>query len=273
MRKGSGFSIASVFLSYLMVAGGISAALLALTYLELPPERAEIAFVAAFGAGAFIGGFFAARASHGSTVAEPVIGALLLVGTLVALLVATPIGKLMWRLAQDQLTRTAAIVGGASLAGALLGAWISEKLLGESTRSSIPWVLYVAVAVIGGCFMAFLAAAAVRFGALEPKTLGDAVDAERAQQITVFAGIGVGCLLAGLASGASARTRVLLASFLGAAGGVLGFFALASALQGTGGRLEGDALAGAAVIACGGGLVALLATALGWAAVGRSRAG
>ena len=86
MTRGSGFSIASVFLSYLMIAGGISAALLGLTYVELEPKMAEIAFFAAFGAGAFLGGFFAARASRGSTVAEPAVGAVLLVGTICALL-------------------------------------------------------------------------------------------------------------------------------------------------------------------------------------------
>jgi hypothetical protein len=36
--------------------------------------------------------------------------------------------------------------------------------------------------------------------------------------------------------------------------------------------MEGEALAGAAVIAAAGGLVALLSSALGWALVGRSRA-
>jgi hypothetical protein len=271
MAKGSGFSLASVLLSYLMIAGGISAALLGLTVLEIDPSQTEYAFYAAFGAGAFVGGFFAARASHGSTIAEPAIGAVLLVATISALLIATPIGKMMWRLAQDQLTRTAAFVGGASLVGALVGAWISERALGESTRSSIPWILYVAIAVIGGCFLSFLAAAAVRFGAVPASTVGGLAEDERAMQVTVLLGIGVGCLLAGFASGASARTRVLIAAFLGAAGGVFGFFALASELQG--GRLDGDALAGAAVIAAGGGLVALLSTALGWVAVGRSRAG
>jgi hypothetical protein len=271
MTKGSGFSIASVLLSYLMIAGGISAALLGLNYARLDASQAEPAFHAAFGAGAFVGGWFAARASRGSTVAEPVIGALLLVGTVCALLLATPVGKLMWRLAQDQLTRTAAIAGGATLLGALAGAWISERALGESTRSAIPWVLYVAIAVIGGCFLAFLGAAAVRFGAMDPTTVAGMVENERAMQATVLIGIGAGCVVAGFLSGASARIRVLLAGFLGAAAGVFGFFALATSMQGA--TLREDAIAGAAVIAAGGGVVALLATGLGWVAAGRSKAG
>lgn len=270
MAKGSGFSLASVFLSYLMIAGGISAGLLGLTYLKLDPSQSEIAFYAAFGVGAFFGGWFAARASSGSTVAEPAIGALLFVGTICALMIATPIGKLLWRVAQDQLTKTAAICGGASLIGGLIGAWISERALGESTRHGFPWILYVAIAAIGGCFLSFLAALAVRFGAVDATTIGGMAENDRAMQATVLIGIGVGCLIAGLASGASARTRILVAAFLGAAGGVFGFFALASAMQGS--QLDRDALAGAGVIAVGGGLVALLAAALGWAAVGRSRA-
>src|SRR5262249_45490051 len=42
---------------------------------------------------------------------------------------------------------------GVALVGSLAGAYISEKLLGHSTRSPLPWVIYVALAVLGGCFL------------------------------------------------------------------------------------------------------------------------
>jgi hypothetical protein len=265
-----GFSIASVFLSYLMIAGGIAAGLLALTQLGVEASSPQLLLAGAFGAGALVGGFFAARASRGSTVAEPAIGAVLVVATLCGVLLATPIGRMFWRLAQEELTRTALILGGAALAGALVGAFVSEKAFGSSTRWSLPWVLYVALAVAGGCFLAALAAGAVRFATFEPETVGGQFESDKAMQVTVMAGIAGGCFLAGLCAGASSRTRILIASFLGAGLGVFGFFLLVGRFSRA--ELDQEALIAAAVVAAGGGVITLLSTALGWAAVGKRRA-
>jgi hypothetical protein len=265
-RERSGFSLASVLLSFLMICGGVSAAFLGLKYLELETSQAEHLVYLAFAAGGFVGGFFAARASRGSTVLEPALGALLVVGTLCGIALATPAGKMMWNLAQESITQRVLFVAGAGLVGSLIGAWLSERLLGESTRSSIPWILYVAIAVIGGCCMAYVTVV-ILSGFGDSSTLAGKLDGERAQQVTIFIGIGAGCLIAGLASGASARTRVLVAAFLGAAAGVVGFFMLVSHYRGS--RFDNDTLIGLAVLGAGGGVLALLASALGWAAVGR----
>jgi hypothetical protein len=263
--EGSGFSLSSVLLSFLMICGGVSAALLGLTYLELDPSQAEMAVYAAFAAGGFVGGFFAARASRGSTVLEPAIAAVLVVGALLGMLLATEIGRTLWTMAQQEITRHALFAGGAALVGSLLGAWISERLLGASTRSSIPWVLYVAFAVIGGCCVAYVAATALRHSAVG--SLRELAESDRAMHITRFVGIGAGCVIAGLASGASARTRVSIAAFLGAAAGVVGFSVLEASYRGT--RLTQDASVALAIIGAGGGVLALLASAVGWAAVGK----
>jgi hypothetical protein len=81
----------------------------------------------------------------------------------------------------------------------------------------------------------------------------------------ILIGIGAGCLLAGLAIGASARTRPLIASLLGGGIGVAGFFALVTRAS----PPDKDATAGLAVLAAGGALVTLIGTGLGWAMFGR----
>jgi hypothetical protein len=263
MAEGSGFSFSSVILSYLMIAGGIGAASLGAASLHVD---GRILLHASFFAGGFAGGFLAARASRGSTVLEPVLGALLFVATLAALVMATSVGRMLWSLGQDEMTRTALTVGGVALAGALLGAWISERALGAATGSAIPWVLYVAMAVGGACLIAFMAAAALRLGGVAPGDLGAIAAGDRVMHVTILVGIGVGCLLAGMVAGASARTRILLAAWLGAGAAIFGFFQLAGRIAGS--TVDRDALLGAAFIAAAGGLLALLAAAIGWAVAG-----
>src|SRR5262249_9221656 len=149
-----GFSFASVLISWFMIAGGISGAFLGAAFLHVASDQSELLFYGVFAVGAFVGAFFAARASAGSTIVEPVLGPVLPIATLCGLMLATPVGQLIWHLGADQATKPAAISAGAALAGALVGAYVSEKAFGESTRSSLRWILYVAFAVIGGCFLA-----------------------------------------------------------------------------------------------------------------------
>ncbi len=271
MERGSGFSIASVLLSFLMTAGGVAAAALGMSYLRLDARALEIGMYVGFGVGAFVGGFFAARASRGSTILEPGIGALLFVGVLCALVLSTPVGRMFWQWAPSKLTQTALILCGVALAGALIGAAISERALGESTQSAIPWILYVAIAAFGGCLVAFLGALAVRLSAADGDNLGATFETNRVTQVTQLVGIAVGSVVAGLASGASARVRILGASFIGSAMGVFGFFMLEGAR--TGSPLHGDRLLGAAIITVGSSVFTTLAALIGWAAVGRAHAG
>jgi len=251
-----GFSFASVILSYFLVGGGMFTATLVAGQLQLGGEYAGYAILAL---GAFVGGFIAARASHGSTIVEPAIGAIAVVATIVGLAAATPIGKLLWAAAQDQTTRFVGSVGISGVVGALAGAAISEKLFGESTRSSIPWLLYTALSAFGASLLATLFASLLF---MSGKT--DQLDAGA----VVLIGLAAGCLLAGLAVGASARARPLIAALLGGGLGVAGFFVLIARAT----PQDADATTGMIVLAVGGAIVTLIGTAIGWAAVGRRQA-
>lgn len=264
-----GFSLASVLLSVLMIAGGMAGAMMVFAELKIALSN-EALFGAVIGGGAFVGGFFAARASHGETIAEPATGAVLVVGGLGALMLLTPMGKMVWSFAQDQVVRAAVVACAAALVGSLFGAFISEKLLGAATTWSLPWILYVALAVAGGCSLATIVVGALHVGSFEAHSVGEELATSREVQLTILIGIGGGCLLAGLAAGASARTRVIAAAFLGAIAGVMGFVVLAGRFSHS--EMDQDAWVGAATLAIGGGVVAMIGTALGWVAIGRRSA-
>jgi len=252
-----GFSFASVILSYFLVGGGMFTATLASNALKL---TSEIAVGGVLAAGAFAGGFIAGRASRGRTILEPAIGTVAVVATIVGLAATTPIGKLIWALAQDQTLKFVGTVGLVGVVGALVGAFVSEKLFGEATQSSIPWLLYTAMSVFGACLLATLFASILSFG--------DNATTRLDLGVVILIGIGGGCLLAGLAVGASARTRPLLAALVGGGLGVAGYFALISRAQ----PPDKDAMAGLALFAAAGAIVTLIGTAVGWAAVGRKHA-
>ncbi|MEZ4367818.1 MAG: hypothetical protein R2939_16295 [Kofleriaceae bacterium] len=258
MKADNSFSISSVFIGYFMVAGGIALGLLAMTKIDLGLGSA--AGYVAVGAGAFVGGFFAARASRGQTIIEPAIGAVAVIGTLVAIIMATPLGDLLRAFAAEQSLRAVLISGGAALVGAVAGAFVSEKALGEATSSGIPWLLYTAFTALGASVVAY----AVAIGFVFHDAFAGRGGSDTGTTALVV-GLGLGCLLTGLVAGAAARVRILVPSFVGAGGGTLGFLVLAGGQRTT----EGDALVGLIVFAVGGGLVALLGAALGWSAFGR----
>jgi len=255
----NGFSLASVILSYFLVGGGMFTATLIAGQLHLANP---LAGYVALAAGAFVGGFVAARASRGRTVLEPALGAVAVVATTVALAGTTPVGKLIWAIAQDQTLRFVAELGVTGLVGALIGALLGEKLFGEATRSAIPWLLYAALSVFGACLLATLFASLLVLGHGEPGGAGQLGQA-------ILIGIAAGCLLAGLAIGASARVRPLIASLVGSAGGVMGFFTLVTRAS----PADQDTTAGLALLAAGGAVLTLIGTAVGWIAFGRRGAG
>lgn len=255
-----GFSFASLILSYFLVGGGMFTGTLVAGALKSPSQAVVYALLAA---GAFVGGFFAARASRGSTILEPALGAIAVVGTIVGLAAGTPIGKLIWAAAHDQTVKFIAEVAATGCGGALIGAFVSEKLLGEATSSSVPWVLYTALATFGACLLVTL------FGSVLFITRhADATSDQIATAMLI--GIGAGCLLSGLAVGASARTRPLLAALIGGGAGVAGFCALVMRASPSSDK---DAAAGVAVLAVGGCIVTLIGALIGWAAVGKRHAG
>jgi len=257
-----GFSFASVILSYFLVSGGLLTGTLAIGYIK---PTSEIVAYALFAVGAFVGGFVAARASRGSTIIEPAIGAVLLIATIVLMVGGTSIGKLMWNASSTETTKFVAILAGCSAVGALGGAFVSEKFFGDATESSLPWIIYTSFSTFGACFMATFIAAVIAVGG-HTEEAAKAVDTIAKMTL---AGVAIGCLVAGLAIGASARTRALGASFLGGGVGVAGFFLLVT--RDTVGH-DKDAAAGVAVLAIGGAILTLLGSAIGWATVGKRTA-
>jgi len=254
---GQGFSFASVILSYFLVGGGMFSATLVAYELQI---SGEIAVYAVLAIGAFFGGFVAARASPGETILEPAIGAVAVIATIVGLAAATTLGAQLWASAHDETVKFVGAVGLSSVVGAVIGAFLAERLLGEATRSSVPWLVYTALSVFGACLLATLLGSIFLIQKRGPEV------SDTESGLVMVVGIGVGCLIAGFAVGASARVRPLLAAFFGGGVGLAGYVTLILKLASA---AKGDALAGVAVMACGGAVVTLLGTALGWAMVGR----
>ncbi|MCW5806347.1 MAG: hypothetical protein KIT31_28540 [Deltaproteobacteria bacterium] len=259
-----GFSIASLVLGYFLVGGGLFAGLSVVAVLE---PSAIVAYLL-LAAGAFAGGFVAARTSHGSTIIEPTLGAIAVVGTVVGIAAGTSVGETAWAVAADEPGRFVGSVGTTSVVGALLGAFVGERVFGEAaTRSWLPWIPYAALSVFGGCLLGTLATFTFVSAEIpEPEIIDDVVQpfTGYARQATLLlAGIAAGCAVAGIAVGASARVRPLVAAAVGGALGVAGFFALAAR---TGTDREVLTVVG---LAAAGGLTTAIASELGWAVVGK----
>jgi hypothetical protein len=257
-----GFSFASLILSYFLVGGGMFTGTLAAGALE---AESQVVVYLLLAAGAFLGGFVAARASRGATILEPALGAIAVVGTVLGLAASTPIGRLIWGVAQDETIKFIAAVGGTGVGGALAGAFLSEKLLGEATRSSVPWILYTALSTFGACLLVTLFGSIVFFAGTTEASSDETAS-------ILLLGMAAGCLLSGLAVGASARSRPLLAAMLGGGAGVGGFSALIVRAMARG-DADKDAVTGAVVLAVGGCVVTLIGALIGWVAAGKRRAG
>jgi hypothetical protein len=154
----------------------------------------------------------------------------------------------------------------ASAAGGVAGATVSEKLFGDATTSSAPWIVYIALASFGAGVIGTI------FGSVLGK--GEAGG--------LLGMLAVCSLLVGVAAGASARVRTLGASFLGAALGIGGFFFLAILLfvgvlstaskgEHSATSVPSEVYMGVAVIAVGAGIVTLVGSLFGWAVVGSKR--
>ena len=261
-----GFSFASVVLSYFLVGGGLFSGMLIAGLAKV--ESIYVVYML-MAAGAFVGGFVSARASRGSTVLEPAIGAIALIGTVVGLAAGTEIGKFMWHVSSDGTIKFIALIGGVAGGGAIAGAYISEKTFGEATLSSGPWIVYCALAAFGSCMITTVLGTVLVAG--NSTAEGAGVDADALAKM-LLAGLAGGCVIAGIAAGASARARPLGAAFLGGALGTAGF-AMLIAQTATGGHGDADSAAVIGVFAGGGGILSFLGAALGWAVIGKKRAG
>ncbi|MGE5180841.1 MAG: hypothetical protein ACM31C_02205 [Acidobacteriota bacterium] len=127
-----GFSFASVVLSYFMVAGGMFAGMLVSAYAKVEGEYARYAVVAI---GAAAGGYFAARASRGSTIVEPALGGLAVVGTIAAL-IATAGGKAVFTVHDNAVAKAIGLFAAAGGVGSIAGAWVGEKYFGDAPTST-----------------------------------------------------------------------------------------------------------------------------------------
>lgn len=257
MLTAMGFSFASVVLSYFLIAGGTFFAALFAGRIGLHSEYLGYIILAL---GGFLGGIVAARASKGSTIIEPAIGAALLLVSLIGVgLAASGHADIML---MPNTMKAIGLTAAASAGGGIGGAFVTEKLFGDSGASPLSWVLYVGVAAFGAGVIG------TTFGAFLGHGSGGAL----------FGMLALCCLLVGIATGASATSRPLGASFLGGALGLGGFFFLAvyvfvsvlsKASEGHATeKVPPEVYTGIAIMAVGAGVVTLIGALVGWGAVG-----
>lgn len=253
--------MASVILSYFLIAGGTFSSLLLAGKLGIHSEYIGYIIMAV---GAFFGGVIAARASRGSTIVEPAIGAIAMVVSIVALGLAVSGSESRDAILLPGNMKAIALTAGASAFGGIAGASVSEKLFGEATTSSAPWIIYIAVAAFGAGVIGSIFGGVLGKGEAGP----------------LFGILALCCLLVGGAAGASARTRTLGASFLGGALGVGGFFFLAillfigvlsSASKSGSAEVPPEVYTGVAILAVGAGILTLIGSAIGWSTVGKKQ--
>lgn len=255
-------SFASVVLSYFLIAGGTFFAGLLAGRIGIKSEYLGYVILAL---GGFLGGVIAARASHGSTIIEPALGAVLLLGSFIGLGLAVSGADAREVLLLPASMKAIGLTAGASAGGGIAGAFVAEKLFGDDGAGSLSWILYVAVACFGAGIIG------VVFGGVLGK--GEAGP--------VLGFLALCCLLVGIATGASARSRPLGASFLGGVLGLGGFFYLTiyifmtmldSKGFGGGAEISSEAYGGIAIMAVGGGIATMIGSLLGWGIVGNKRA-
>jgi hypothetical protein len=256
-----GFSFASVILSYFLIAGGTFLTMLLSVKLGLRNEYLGYIIMAA---GGFLGGFIAARASRGSTIIEPALGAVLMIASVVGLGLVLSGAEERAAVLLPTNMKGIGLTSAASAGGGIAGAFLSEKIFGKSAESSMPWFVYVALAAFGAGVMGTIFGGAIGKG-------------ESGPLLGVIAGL---CLLLGIASGASAGSRPLVASLLGGAVGTFAFFYLAvmffvniiGSIKGKAEGVPSEVYAGLAIIAGGAGIVTMLGALVGWATVGSKNA-
>lgn len=219
------FSLRWVVVSYFLVCGGLAAAVAgyATTRTQDPYVVGAAMFV-----GAAVGGFLAGRASPHRSYAEPVLAALLVVGSVLTFVYVTPLGRVLVEQHRDQVLRAALEVGGVGAVGGLLGA-----LVGEGTQrfahgvNALGWAIRATVIAAGALLMVSTAIGltllneAAQAAVVQAWTGG----AEAGQplvsedRVSVAAGLaaGVAALLTGLVTQMGAPRRALFAPALGAA--------------------------------------------------------
>lgn len=252
-----GFSFASVVLSYFLIAGGTFFAALLAGRFGLHSEYLGYIVLAI---GGFLGGVIAARASKGTTIIEPAIGAVLLLATFIAAGLAAS-GSSASVVLLPSAMKAIALTSAASAGGGVAGAFVTEKMLGDQKASGAAWLLIVGVAAFGAGVIGSTLGALISKGDAGP----------------MFGVLALCCLFVGIAAGASAPSRPLGVAFLGGLLGLGGFFLLAiyvfvsvMSKQSAGAKdIPSEVYIGLAVLALGAGIVALIGAAIGWSTVGK----
>jgi hypothetical protein len=218
------FSLGWVVVSYFLTCGGLCAAAAgyALTGTDDPYAIGAALFV-----GAALGGFLAGRASPHRSYAEPVLAALLVVGSIIAFVYATPVGRLVVQQHRDQIVRVGLQLGGVGAVGGLLGA-----LVGEATQPAahgvhaFGWVIRAIAIAAGALFAAgtatglFLLSDAAQAAMVQSWTgvrSGQPLIPEDRVAIAAASAGAVAAFLAGLVTQMGAPRRALLPAAIGAA--------------------------------------------------------
>ncbi len=97
----------------------------------------ELALALVYGSGAALGGFFTARASPHRSLVEPAIGAVLVVGSFLAVIYSTPMGKILISFSGDHLERLASLLAASGIVLGLVGAALGELASPQSPRLGI----------------------------------------------------------------------------------------------------------------------------------------
>ncbi|HTE54376.1 MAG TPA: hypothetical protein VK698_26155 [Kofleriaceae bacterium] len=259
---GARFSLPWVVVSYFLICGGLCAAVAgyALTRTQDPYVIAAALFV-----GAAVGGFLAGQASPHRSYAEPVLAALLVVGSVVAFVYSTPLGRVLVEQHRDQVVRVAFELGGVGALGGLLGA-----IVGEATQPAahgvhtFGWVIQGIFISAGALFSAGILAAlillneAAQAAVVQTWTGGGGagqplLSEDRLTLVAVVTGA-TASFLGGLITQLGAPRRALFPAALGAA------LIMGGAVMGIGwaARRATELVGAAAIVAAMAGVIALV---------------
>ena len=263
------FSIGWVIVSYFLICGGVC---VAIGGYALAGARQPSAGYAAFFVGAALGGAMAGRASPHRSYLEPALAAALVVGSVLAFVNSTPMGRLLVASYHDQVIRSAEVLAGLGAGGGLLGA-----LVGEATQPRDPrllglrWLglsLFISAGAVlsAGTFAALLllnkaaekALGQILTGGIDPHQ--PLLSQDRVALAATAAGVGA-AFLGGLVTQLGAPRRALVPAMLGPLLVMGGAVLAIGAAAGRGHQLVGPAVvvgAFAAAVALVGALCAYL---------------
>jgi hypothetical protein len=266
-RPEARFSLAWVVVSYFLIAGGLCAAIagFALSRATDPYAIAGALFV-----GAAVGGFLAGRGSPHRSYLEPALAALLVVGSVVAFVYSTPLGRVLVQQYRREVLTVSLELGGVGALGGLVGA-----LLGEATQPGphgeprLGWIVQATFIAAGALFVSGTAAAltlldeAAQAAMVQSWTGASGQPLVSEGRVAVAAAVcgGLTAFLGGLVTQMGAPRLALLPAALGAAvvvaGGVL-------AIGWAAGRAA-DLLGAAAVFGAMAAVVALVGASISYA--------